>query len=966
VAGCRHGGDAAILRLTYNPTALSTPYHAAYWATALGINDAGGSVADLSRSLANARVDLNPHQVDAALFAIRSPLSKGVILADEVGLGKTIEAGLVLAQRWAERRRRILLVVPASLRKQWQEELRQKFSLPATIMDGKTAAAERASGRQRPFDRHDEIIITSYQFAAAHADEVGSIPWDLVVFDEAHRLRNVYRQGSRIAGALRDATEGRKKLLLTATPLQNSLLELYGLASFLDPHLFGDERSFREQFGGGGGLDASRASQLRWRLRGAMTRTLRAQVLEYVRFTNRIPITQDFRPSDAEQRLYDLVSEYLQRPVLAAIPSGQRALITLVLRRLLASSTFAIAATLRTLVERLELMLRDRDPMPVAALILPDLDEMDDLAEEFLPQQAGFDLVSRDEMLTELADLRSFAQLAESITVNAKGVALLAVLATALDRAEGLGAARKAVVFTESRRTQEYLSRLLEANGYAGRVVQLNGSNSDANARELYNRWMEEHRGTAAATGSRPIDTRAAIVDAFKGDVTILIATEAAAEGVNLQFCSLVVNYDLPWNPQRIEQRIGRCHRYGQKHDVVVVNLLNRANAADERVFEILSIKFRLFEGVFGASDEVLGVLESGLDFERRIAGVYQSCRTNAEIVETFDTLQAELETQIAGRLDDTRRSVLEHFDEDVQSRLRVHREVAQESLAERQRWLWELSRLELGADARFDSAAPRFHYAGALGTNGDYNLDWSDAERRDEHFYRPEHALAQAVVERALGRELPEAALTLDLSGHQPSMEALRSLDGASGTLACGKLAVRALRDEEHLILAGITDVGLVLDDDQCRRLMRLRVLESGPASPGADQVIVAREGAVARVLAEVNQRNSAWYDEEVIKLDAWAEDLRTSLERELRELDRAIGETRRASLASATLAEKLAAQRSLKALESERAAKRRALYDAQDRIGERRDELIASIERQLGATHTWSEIFLIRWRLG
>jgi hypothetical protein len=196
--------------------------------------------------------------------------------------------------------------------------------------------------------------------------------------------------------------------------------------------------------------------------------------------------------------------------------------------------------------------------------------------------------------------------------------------------------------------------------------------------------------------------------------------------------------------------------------------------------------------------------------------------------------------------------------------------------------------------------------------------------------------------------------------------MEALRSLDGASGTLACGKLAVRALRDEEHLILAGITDVGLVLDDDQCRRLMRLRVLESGPASPGADQVIVAREGAVARVLAEVNQRNSAWYDEEVIKLDAWAEDLRTSLERELRELDRAIGETRRASLASATLAEKLAAQRSLKALESERAAKRRALYDAQDRIGERRDELIASIERQLGATHTWSEIFLIRWRLG
>ncbi len=833
------------------------------------------------------------------------------------------------------------------------------------ILDGHAASAERASGRQRLFERADEIVITSYQFAAARADDVMGVPWDLVVFDEAHRLRNVYKPSSRIAGALRDATAGRQKLLLTATPLQNSLLELYGLASFLDPHLFGDERSFREQFGGGAGLDPARASLLRTRLRGALTRTLRSQVLEYVRFTNRTPITQDFRPSDAEQRLYDLVSEYLQRPVLAAIPSGQRALITLVLRRLLASSTFAIARTLQALVERLELMLRDRDPQPISALLLPDLDEMDDLAEEFLPQQASFEVVTRDEMLTELADLRSFSQLADSITGNAKGVALLAVLTTALDRAEELGAARKAVVFTESRRTQEYLVRLLEANGYEGRVVQLNGANSDVKSRALHAAWMARYGGTATATGSRAIDTRAAIVDAFKGDTRILVATEAAAEGVNLQFCSLVVNYDLPWNPQRIEQRIGRCHRYGQKHDVVVVNLLNRANAADERVFEILSLKFRLFEGVFGASDEVLGVLESGIDFERRIAEVYQDCRTEGEIVAAFDTLQAELEAQIAGRLDATRRAVLEHFDEDVQARLRVHRDLAQQSLVERQRWLWELSRFELGDGAEFDAAEPRFNYAGALGPAGRYNLDWADAERRDEKFYQPEHVLAQSVISRALGRELSPASLTFDSRGHKQLSEALGALAGRSGSLVCGRIAVSALRDEEHLVLAGVTDDSELLDYDQCRRLMRLRVLASELAID-VEGFEGARDVAIARVLAEVSQRNSAWYDEEGEKLDAWADDLRASLERELKELDRTIGETRRVSLAAATLAEKLSAQRSLKTFESERAAKRRALYDAQDRIGERRDELIASIERQLGASHTWSEAFAIRWRMG
>jgi len=129
------------------------------------------------------------------------------------------------------------------------------------------------------------------------------------------------------------------------------------------------------------------------------------------------------------------------------------------------------------------------------------------------------------------------------------------------------------------------------------------------------------------------------LVEYFRDEAVIMIATEAGAEGINLQFCSLVVNYDLPWNPQRIEQRIGRCHRYGQRHDVVVVNFLNRKNAADQRVYQLLSEKFKLFEGVFGASDEVLGNIESGVDFEKRIAQIYQQCRTEDEIQSAFDAL---------------------------------------------------------------------------------------------------------------------------------------------------------------------------------------------------------------------------------------------------------------------------------------------------------------------------------------
>jgi adenine-specific DNA-methyltransferase len=293
-------------------------------------------VENLSRSIANARVDLNPHQVDAALFAVRSPFTKGVLLADEVGLGKTIEAGIVIAQRWAERKRRILLILPATLRKQWQQEIEEKFSIPTTILESASFNMAKKSGSPNPFDVKNRIVICSYHFAAAKAAELRRQKWDLVVVDEAHRLRNVYKPQNKMANAIVEAIAGSSTLLLTATPLQNSLLELYGLVSVIDPHVFGDLTSFREQFVRGNG-EAERNRELKRRLAPICRRTLRKQVLEYIRFTQRVPITQDFLPTEAEHKLYENVSAYLQREALHALPASQRTLMTLILRKLLAS-----------------------------------------------------------------------------------------------------------------------------------------------------------------------------------------------------------------------------------------------------------------------------------------------------------------------------------------------------------------------------------------------------------------------------------------------------------------------------------------------------------------------------------------------------------------------------------------------------------------------------------------------------
>jgi adenine-specific DNA-methyltransferase len=572
---------------------LNTPFHSKYHAAALTLRGPSGAIESLSRSIANSRVDLNPHQVDAALFAIHSPLTKGVLLADEVGLGKTVEAGIVITQRWAERRRKILLILPATLRKQWQQELTEKFSLPSVILEGRGATLRQT----------DRIAICSYHFAASRSDDLKQIPWDLVVVDEAHRLRNVWKTSSKIAQAIAEGISHAPKVLMTATPLQNSLVELYGLVSILDPRVFGDIASFRDQFLNGANSEAVRNLSLKERLAGICTRTLRKQVLEYIKFTQRVPLTQDFLPTDDEQELYRLVSQYLQRETLYALPASQRTLLTLVLRKLLASSTFAIAGTLNTLVARLEAASND-----LADGVTSDFEDFSEVADEWPPDsgdQAGLDLKPSPDLLKEeLTELRRYAALAERIRKNSKGEALLTALSTGMAKAAALGAPRKAVVFTESRRTQQYLFDLLTEHGFAGRLVLINGDNSDPYSKAIYDAWLRRNAGSSAVSGSRTADMKAALVEEFRERATILIATESAAEGVNLQFCSLVINYDLPWNPQRIEQRIGRCHRYGQKHDVVVVNFLNRANAGR-------SVRFR-------ASGAEIPAFRRGFRGERR------------------------------------------------------------------------------------------------------------------------------------------------------------------------------------------------------------------------------------------------------------------------------------------------------------------------------------------------------------
>ena len=329
-----------------------TPLQKKYFAWDISHKKSTGDDSRFTGVLSEARVDLNPHQVDAALFAFKSPLSKGAILADEVGLGKTIEAGIILSQSWAEHKRRILIIVPASLRNQWNLELREKFYLPSSVIV-RSVYEDLISLKRDPFQQ-DNIIICSYQFAAKHADEIHKVPWDLVVLDEAHKLRNVFKKKNKIAAAIRASLMPYKKVLLTATPLQNNLNELYGLVSIIDGQYFSNVDNFSNEYNAVSTRDAARFGELKGRLQNIVHRTLRRQVQEYVRYTKRTAMVQDFTLNPAEQNLYDQITDYLSRPLLFAIPEVIRPLMSITIRKVMASSSYALSFTLGKLKQRIE------------------------------------------------------------------------------------------------------------------------------------------------------------------------------------------------------------------------------------------------------------------------------------------------------------------------------------------------------------------------------------------------------------------------------------------------------------------------------------------------------------------------------------------------------------------------------------------------------------------------------------
>lgn len=947
-----------------------TDYQAKYIANLLTRRLPANDLNKLTASLQDAQVDLTPHQVEAALFAFKSPLSNGAILADEVGLGKTIEAGIILSQHWSEHKRRLLVICPANLRKQWSSELLDKFYLPSVIMESKSFNLAVEEGCFNPFDT-ENIVICSLQFAKTKAAYIKRTNWDLVIIDEAHRLRNVYKPQNKTANAIKAAIASKKKILMTATPLQNSILELYGLVSIIDDYVFGDLKSFKSQFGHN--LTEAEFHELRRRLQPVCKRTLRRQVLEYIKYTKRIAIVEEFYPTENEQRLYDMVTEYLSKPQLYALPNSQRQLMTLILRKLLASSTYAIYGTFCSLINRLQEILVQADSLyplenEVIAEYEEDNDQWVDREETEIEETEELHPDDIEGIKKEIEELKQFRDLAEKIKKNSKAEHLFVALDKGFEQLKNLGAAQKALIFTESKRTQEFLYELLEKRGFKGKVVSFNGTNADKESTAIYNDWLTVHKGTSKVTGSPTADRRAALVDYFRNEATIMIATEAAAEGINLQFCSLIVNYDMPWNPQRIEQRIGRCHRYGQKFDVVVINFLNKGNAADKRVYQLLDEKFQLFNGVFGASDEVLGSIGNGVDFEKRIAQIYNECRTTEEIEKAFDTLQAELQEQISEKMIKARSALLENFDESVKEKLRDNLAQSKKNLSLFEKNLWLLVQHAFKDKAVFNQTDYSFEIESGQYAGEKFTLAKDAVNVENLQPFRMGHPLAKEIITAYKSYEIESGLVEFHYTETEGKMKLLDELIGSEGYMQVEKITIDSFEQEDHLVIACLKQDGSLVYPDIAERML------SFPAEKLGTEVIENNIQEVLHekisemqneIVADSAERNSKFFDEEMDKLDNWADDMKLGLEKEISDLDQEIRLRKSEAKKIIRLDEKVSAQREIKELEKKRIEKRQNLYEAQDEIDDKKDMLLDKIEKMLKQKVSRDNLFTIKWRL-
>jgi hypothetical protein len=891
----------------------------------------------LASAQALGKIDANPHQLDAVAFALQRIPEGGCILADEVGLGKTIEAGLVMAQLLAEHATRVLLVVPKSLVGQWQTELLDLFGIAAHEV------------------RRDPASLVGRGVFIAHRELAGGIrgaplltscePFDLIVIDEAHEIfAGIHKRYGRDGEYRSESTEARTAgrvldvihkhhapvLLLTATPIQNSLAELWGLIHYVEPTdtLLGRLATFRSVFckGNDQTLADGQETELRHRLNFVVQRTLRRQAQEFMKtpFVERQARLFEYTMGPEEKSLYEDLAVWLQSTT-CAFRGPQRALLLIGFHRIMASSAAALRKSLERVAARLDKAIRE--PQALHALtdnLLVDLEETlpdrDDLADEYealddeeqAPDRSKPPTVAQ--LRSELERVNHFAARAQALPTDTKSQRLLDAIRLVSERARHGECRDKVVIFTESLTTQDYLCDHLVRSGLLVKdeITLFRGTNKGARAEAALTRWQSEV-GDKLPVGKRPshgVAMRLALIHEFRERSRVFISTEAGAKGLNLQFCSTLINYDLPWNPQRIEQRIGRVHRYGQQHGVLVINFLAQDNQAQALTLQILTQKLDLFGRVLDASDAVLhdttsapGELAASslvVGFEASLRKIYEESRSLTEVETRLEHLRDTIEDQrasyertqsraasiIATRLDTQVKQVFTRYRDSISDELRAWGDRLFEFLS----GYLEAAGIPFVADSDnpgiitilpSGSAPEPYH----LGTR----VTIPPAHGADAELLHLGHPLFIAAVDEARTATASHGGAWIRFIARGPIPAPLAHVAGRLGRIRVELIAYRGLEWSDHLLATAVVDgVEEPLHAEATASLWDL-VIDDDPGAQTADtmrldeHLMDAVNDARSLNIGAVGEHVRARFDRRTEQLERYVEDQITMLRAEL-----------------------------------------------------------------------------------
>lgn len=586
-----------------------TPFHAYYAARMLE------SLSDDDRLVsvfASSDIRVYPFQLAAAGFALRSPYLRGVVLCDEAGMGKSHEAMLVVTQMWLEGKSRILIAVPnADLLAQWVEMIDAYYTLPYVTLTGREDWECNTSDENPNAFLQNAMILTTYDFLADKEDAASAVGWELCVFEEATAISSVYQEDNTQAKALKRIAGDSFKLLLTGTPIEKNIMDLYGLMYFIDESVLPGEKEYLARYL----RRPENYPELAETVGKYCFRTLRAQAKRYAKVPERLPITLEYVPSPRERQLYELLYAYINRPDKLAFPEMDTYDLALRLLGLQSSSTAAIRQTLGGIIRRLE-------------------------------------SISGAE--NELSELRRIEAIAGTINEDAKTGLLLSALEKGFALMKKTGANRKAIVFTESAETQKYLFPFLK---------------------ERYQTLL--YNGSADYSALRQ----------FKADGEVLLSTDNGARGFNLEEAAFVIQYDLPYNSLKLEQRIDRAHRLGQENDILSVAFINKNNFADVRKLELINKRMLVSDGVFGISDEVIGGFtdDIGLAFKT----IAEKARTKTQIEAEYQRTLEENEPENKRRITAAEDILFTTFTRAIANKVRITPQYVNEKSDELNAALW-------------------------------------------------------------------------------------------------------------------------------------------------------------------------------------------------------------------------------------------------------------------------------------